>query len=67
MAAFLDEAQMAEPIPDSLVPADDEHTGARLRDLRTSPRATWIAEGVPEFSASTQGASESHPSPSLTP
>lgn len=36
---FLDEAQMEEPAPSSLVPVTDEHIGARLRDLRTNPGA----------------------------
>lgn len=42
---FLDEAQLEDPEPGSLIPVDDERIGSRLRDLRTNSGATWVAEG----------------------
>lgn len=42
---FLSEEQMEAPTHASLVPIDELRIGARLRDLRTNPGATWVTDG----------------------
>lgn len=42
---FLREEHLHDTAEAGLVPIDDERIGARLRDLRTNPGATWVAAG----------------------